>query len=365
MNKKPTLKDLLNTQRINTPDPPLLSENNIVDILRSAPATNMSNTRFPATTLRSRPSLGTRIALGGIVVACCTVIYVLSTNVPTAIESDLGVRNATIPEQAASTEVHMDRAKEIYDAPPAAPSTASAHVPDTIVFLDASKPELENLRLTVSEKAIVYNENGYRITITTSGIRTRGSRTPTTTITPRHISVYHNESVFATWFQPDDSDVQRLVPVRIYLTDQSNHMFPTATVVLWYDPSPSFYDALSGQHRMIITQSYNQTKDVQPLLPNQTKSKVLSLAGTVYPNPLRGATVTVSIESSAVCETSAHLRDINGREILTLWSNETTHAGKHERTFSPPSELSNGMYLLTVVAHNNQAAFTQRLLIER
>jgi hypothetical protein len=223
---------------------------------------------------------------------------------------------------------------------------------------------LEQLQLSVSPSSITYNEDGQKVTVKTSGISARGSKARDAEHTPRHITLYRNGKAFASWFDSAAVRVNDLVPVRLHIEDPGNAMFPAADVILWYVPSEAFLATLPDAYRLALGKELKGADVSQGFLERHTQASLIT-GSRLYPNPVSGSTAALEMQFSSQCRTSARVLDVNGREVLTLWSAQTMPSGTTNSTIYELDALPNGMYLVVVSIDGTLDHIIQRLLIER
>ena len=364
---------------------PLLSPEEIREALRRTPVS-------PAPTVQ--PSWWTRnrttVSVGTAALAVATVIAfiilpddtVLSPSHPgefqvmmkddgTAAEPSV-IGNAVPAPALADAEVQEGQGASAQDFAAmaeiqrAAPITSSPNGLST-TLLQLSNEEFSNLGLTVSTKSIRYEEDAFRIVIGTSGIASQGTLPAAKQhVTPRHVSLYRNGSVWASWFDGEDPTTtpNDLIPVHIHLESPSSATFPNADVILWYEPTNEFVKELSTAHQREIGKDL-QAKNGDAMYVERSTHLPSVTTSSIFPNPVRDGAATLRLEVTGQLTSSAALVDINGRTVVQLWQNTAIAPGTTDHEIGPLFDLANGMYLIVVTDVQSGERLVQRLLIER
>ena len=248
----------------------------------------------------------------------------------------------------------------------AAPIASSPNGLST-TFLQLSDEELSTLGLTVTTKSIRYDEDGFTIIVGTSGIASKGTLPSATQgVTPRHVSLYRNGQVWASWYDGEDPTTtpNDLIPVHVHLETPSSATFPNADVILWYEPTDDFLTHLSPTHRREVGVDLQSKNGDATYVERSTHSSRIT-SSSVFPNPVHDNAATMRLQLAEDATTTAEVIDINGRTVLRLWKDLRLPAGQHDRALGPLTDLANGMYLILVIDRATDERLVQRLLIER
>lgn len=367
-----TLRDALRTQRM--PDHrPLLTEDDVLRTIRNAPSMSAESTE-PTTqppTQAYRPSWLRRHAFGALGLAAASVVLLL-------VSLNLDDENPSKRQRIVLEQVNQEPPVSSNDVTASAESDGSmrktdvasaAHMlrPDSIggvPSLSAQQLNADKLGLTIQNSIIRYVEDGLQITIKTSGISARGTRSANAECTPRHITLYRKGKPFASWYDTAHAAINTLLPVRLQLHDEQNTMFPEAEVILWYVPTDAFLACLSSSVRTTIVQELANRNASRGYTEHATHSAIIT-SSTLFPNPVRADHTTLSITTVAPCVTSGRLVDLLGQLVRTLWMNNTHNVGTATIHLSQLSDLPNGMYLVVLQVDGSNEHIVQRLLIER
>jgi hypothetical protein len=230
--------------------------------------------------------------------------------------------------------------------------------------LPLSASELSQLGLDHHTTHLTYTDQGFRITINTNGISVRGSHNADATFVPKHVTLYRHNKIFATWFDARlRTDVDRLVAVRVQLVDANNTLFPSADVVLWYEPTPEFIDALPVSLRKGLLNELGSASSADYTLLH-VQSAVIS-EGRIFPNPANQSTATVSFKLAKDGITSAVLYDALGNKVVDLWTSVHQSSGNVEMPLAHLDMYANGMYHVVIEVEGIPGQVVHRLLIER
>jgi hypothetical protein len=345
---------------------PLLTEEEILETLRSRPLPPETDTLEPRFLQRHGRTMAWTAAA-----AAATIVGFLV--VPTF------MRDEAIPVSKDQVDQVQAMDHTVVDADDQAPltttdvqklarsSTASNANGLDVKMMELAPTELAKLHLSVTESSITYTEDGFTVTIKTSGIGVRGSQTlGAGSTTPRQVTIYRGGRVMATWADTTRPNIKvnDLVPVTIRLEDASNAMFPHADVVLWFEPTPAFVHALPTTERVAIEKELTSNDPTSLYIERQTSTASIA-SSKVFPNPVSGTSATLQLNVVRSCTATVDIVDINGRSVLTLFTNEPLMPGSTSSILQPLTSLPNGMYLVVVDVDNGRERLVQRLLIER
>jgi len=364
---------------------PLLTEADIREAMHRTPSA-------PAPAVRpswwSQHKGGLAISAASLAVASVIAVVLLpedTTQTPPRTAEDSNVPAETTPTQdrARTNEMAIATSREdleMHDGQGASKpdvgsmdqyhrASAASNSPNGLstTFLQLSFEELANLGLTVTARSIRYEEGAFRITVSTSGIAAQGALpSEREHVTPRHISLYRNGQVWASWFDQDDPTTtpNDLIPVHVHLEAPSNAMFPTAEAVLWYEPTEAFVKQLTTVHQREIGKDLQSKNGDAIYVERSTQASRIS-GTSVFPNPARGTGATLRMTMVEETITTAEVIDINGRTVVRLWQDLRLPTGQHDREIGPLMDLANGMYLIVVTDIQSGERLVQRLLIER
>jgi|GEM_PF-2608904 len=356
-----TLRDAFDSQRVPPPTPPLLSDHDILSAIQSAPPTSPDAPAVGHRNIRRTiafASAGAAVAAG---IAWFAFVdraepgiteqeFVAGTSQKTIISVTTDTGNQSPLPSVASTLSDNNATRE-HDAHP-------------VHFTQIRSAAAESLGLTVTNERITYVEDGFRITISTSGISVRGTHDATATPAPKHITLYRNDTVLASWFSEAHAEVGSLVAVRYTLKNPSQPLFPYADVVLWYQPSVAFLDAVPPEVGQQIRQELRGAKASDPFTqPLHTPNGITS--AEIFPNPVRSQTASLRLTVGKRLTTTASIINIQGNTVLNLWNERILTEGTHTEPISLPSELANGMYVIVITDAQSSEQIVQRILIER
>jgi len=180
------------------------------------------------------------------------------------------------------------------------------------------------------------------------------------------VSLYRGGKLLSTWSDETrpQTTVNDLVPVTIRIEDASNAMFPHADVLLWFEPTSAFVNALPPDERAALNKELDKKDATSLYIERNTTTTSIASSG-LYPNPVNGETATLQLNVTRSCTADVDIVDINGRSVLTVFTSQQLAEGAHSSLLSPLSSLPNGMYLVVVNINNGQERLVQRLLIER
>ena len=339
---------------------PLLTETEILEAIRQTPVAAPTEPTPESFWRRNRTSF----SIGAATLATATVvgIVLMPTESETPNSTPIASRKIdSSPKIASSPQTVADssgvevrsrtRGRSAQSARTSAPTPG-------VAMIELNSDELSNLGLTYDRKHIVYSEDGHTITISTSGVAVLGSpsfdeKKPT----PRHVSIYQdNGPLLSSWYDGEqpESDVNELVPIRLYLEDRNNSIFKSAEVILWYSPSDAFEIALTNTNRKVLS------------APSETNTSTPSItSSSLYPNPVNGSSCSLRILVSNSCTVTGELFDINGHSVMQLWRDSHHWPGASYLSLEDLDDLSNGMYLVVVTVDGGSDRIVQRLLIER
>ncbi len=358
MKSKPTLRDAFNSQRVESPHPPLLSDDDILQVIRT------SSLEAPAA---KQPVSRTAVRWIGAVAAVASVAICVALLLPS--RSNVSNHNFDINDtQHTNERVMADLPDD--PTPPAltnVPSQAiTAAQPDTssLRTLDLPTTSLDKLGIRQHRGAIIYQEDDCRITIKTNGISATEFAESSVQHTPRHVTLYRNGKPFASWFDSSATSVNNLVPVKLRVEDPGNAMFPAADVILWYIPTEAFLQAIPDVYRLALGKELKGAQVSQGFLERRTSASSIT-SSRVFPNPVHGTSASLELLLSKQCRTSARLVDLQGSTLRTLWTSHPMPSGATTMPISHLDALPNGMYLVVVSIDGTLDHIIQRILIER
>lgn len=347
-----SINDALNTLSTENDSAPLLSEEDILKALR----TNTISLKRPNNVLKYS-ILSFSLAVAMVV----TVLFLpqqhdtlsgpLATDVKHSLNQDAG---SSAPQNALSPS-----------------STDSQTLPDvktksqpSLHPLPLSASDLTQLGLKLQTSYVSYSDQGFRITIATNGISVRGSHSADALFVPKHVTMYRGNKIFASWFDTvSDIDVNKLVAVRIHIVDANNTVFPSADVVLWYELTPEFIDALPVNLRQgVLNELTNASVPTTYTLKQAENATIIE--SRIFPNPASQSLATVSFKLATECTTSAALYDALGNKVVDLWTSMHHASGIVEMPIQDLDVYANGMYLVVIEVEGISGQVIQRLLIE-
>lgn len=332
---------------------PLMSENDIAQLIASAPMPTTAEPNTNLTASRWTWFVGSAAILTGVV---ATLMLWPTTDAPKTITSnDTKQQMEVTPPLPLTPPVEMptDEVVTFTDETP----TDRPFRPTRTLKLSTS--DLAALGLKFTGDAIRYVEDGVSITVRTNGISAQGRRIPSDLRTPRHITLYRKGLNLARWIDAtaSDVDVNTLIGVQVWLQDSTMPMFREADVILWYEPTD---DVLA-----VLPQ--NKLQELQRTDAADHRSSSASITSIVVaPNPVRSTSATLMLDVRTSCVTTIRLIDMMGREaIIPLNDSYSLNAGRESIALNSLHDLPNGMYHIVVDVPATQERLVQRLLIER
>lgn len=335
------INDALNSYNDSIKDQPLLSDDDITKLIRQEPLP-LPNHRKPSF------GFGPYLAVGLAAAAVVAVVLWPDANPIVQPEpltpADAYQDNVIRSSEPSLADAQQNRVADVPDAQ-SIPSVRS---------IQLTESELSQLGLKLMLGKMIYIDPGIRITIGTNGISAKHSNGEPTKYSPRHISMYHQGKLFASWFDADDDvNVNDLVAVQVHLDDANSTLFPSADVILWYVPTPEFKGRVPDPESV-------RTNETTPTISNGEIASSM-----IFPNPVNGNSATLRVELQKEIFTSAVLVDVSGRHIRDLWTSMNMLKGAHDQPIADLGSLPNGMYLVVVFVDGSQERVIQRLLIER
>lgn len=347
-----SINDALNTLSTENDSAPLLSEEDILKALR----TNTVSLKRSGNVLK--------YSILSITLAVATVATVLF--LPQQHDTRSG-RHST----DAKHSLNQDAWSAASDKAPLSSASDSQSLPDVktksqpaLHPLPLSASDLTQLGLKLHTSYVSYSDQGFRIMITTNGISVRGSHSADAVFVPKHVTLYRSNKIFASWFDAgSEIDVNQLVAVRLHIVDANNTVFPAADVVLWYEPTPEFIDALPANLRQSVLNELTNVSVSAMYTLKQAENTTIT-ESRIFPNPAYQSLATVSFKLAKECTTSAALYDALGNKVVDLWTSMHHASGIVEMPIQNLDVYANGMYLVVVEVEGISGQVVQRLLIE-
>lgn len=257
--------------------------------------------------------------------------------------------------------------------------------------LDISVEQLQSL----AEKGNI-NLNAYlapvKVTIRTNGIGTKETppdeQSARPVAVPRMAAIYSEGKLVASYWQRSDnelmevlrskyghlqdvapdSSVARLVPVHFTIENARDAYFKKADVVLWFEASREFVEALPEPYRSALQQeTHNVVISGTPgeyYMENWRTATGAVVETSLYPNPVMagGGSATLAYTLDSQRRVTITLHDMFGRELASVDAGLRT-PGSYTAELSVAGRES-GVYLVVLTTDRNERA-VRRLLIQR
>ncbi len=264
-------------------------------------------------------------------------------------------------------------------------------VADVARQLDISVEQLQSL----AEKGNI-NLDTYltpvKVTIRTNGIGTKemnpNEQEVRPVAVPRMAAIYSEGRLVASYWQRSDnelvealrqkyahlrdvapdSSVARLVPVHFTIENKRDAYFKKVDVVLWFEASQEFVEALPEPYRAALQQ---ETKSVvisgipgEYYMENWRTTTGAVVETSLYPNPVMtaGGSTTLAYTLDSQRRVTITLHDMFGREITSIDAGQR-EPGSYTASI-PLTDRESGVYLVVITTDRNERA-VRRLLIQR